>query len=197
MNEHYELLKEIERKKIIVYDCETTGLNSDTDEIVQLSIVDGNGKILFNELIKPSYKKKWDSAERVHHISPDMVKEKKTFRHYKDQIKEIFDNAELIVAYNNSFDNGFIYECSKHDIDPYDKQNFDVMIEFAEIFGDWNEYHQSYKWQKLITCARYYDYEIENAHDSLYDVKATLHCFYKVLDDILAGKQHQHPCECF
>ena len=40
MNEHYKLLKEIEREKIIVYDCETTGLNSDTDEIVQLSIVD-------------------------------------------------------------------------------------------------------------------------------------------------------------
>lgn len=194
---YYKSLKEIPREKIIVYDCETTGLDSDTDEIVQLSIADGNGKILFNELIKPSRKKKWDNAERIHHISPEMVKDKKTFRHYIAQVKKIFDNAELIVAYNNSFDNGFIYECSQGEIDPCDKQNFDVMLEFAEIFGEWNDYFQSYKWQKLITCARYYDYEIENAHDSLYDVKATLHCFYKVLDDILDGKQHKYPCEYF
>ena len=191
----YESLKEIPKERIIVYDCETTGLNSDTDEIVQLSIVDGNGKILFNELIKPSYKKKWDSAERIHHISPEMVKDKKTFKYHINKVKEIFDGAELIVAYNNSFDNAFIYECSKHEIDPYDKKNFDVMLEFAYIYGDYNSYHQSFTWKKLITCARYYDYEIENAHDSLYDVKATLHCFYKVLDDILEGKQQKLPYE--
>jgi DNA polymerase-3 subunit epsilon len=53
------------------------------------------------------------------------------------------------------------------------------MFDFAEYYGEWNDYFQSFKWQKLSMCAYYFGYEF-NAHDSLEDVKATLHCYNKI-----------------
>lgn len=45
-------LKAIPKEKIIVFDTETTGFNADEDDdILQLSIADGNGKALFNEYV--------------------------------------------------------------------------------------------------------------------------------------------------
>lgn len=38
---------------IICLDTETTGLNHYDDEILQLSIIDGSGAILFSEYVKP------------------------------------------------------------------------------------------------------------------------------------------------
>lgn len=59
---------------IICLDTETTGLNHYDDEILQLSIIDGSGAILFSEYVKPVHHECWTDAEKVNHISPSMVK---------------------------------------------------------------------------------------------------------------------------
>lgn len=59
---------------------------------------------------------------------------------------------------------------------------FDVMKEFAPIYGEWSEYHGDYKYKSLSVCAGYYGYEWEGkAHDSLEDCKATLYCYKKMI----------------
>ena len=60
--------------RIIVFDTETTGVTED-DEIIQLSIIDGNGKTLINEYVHPYWKKDWAAAARVNGITPEMVKD--------------------------------------------------------------------------------------------------------------------------
>ena len=55
----------------------------------------------------------------------------------------------------------------------------DPMKIFARIYGEYDRYHDSYKWQSLSKCAKYYGYEFK-AHDSLEDVKATLYCYKKM-----------------
>lgn len=169
----------MKKSDIICFDLETTGLR-DKDEILQLSIIDGNFEILFNEYIKPEKLSSWPEAEAVNHISPQLVMDKKPLLYYKEQIEDIFNSAELIVGYNcNLFDFPFLYRSGINVGNNI--PSFDVMLEFAEIYGDWNENHGSYKWQKLITCAAYYGYRQEgNFHDSLEDVKATLFCYYKI-----------------
>lgn len=169
----------------VIFDTETTGLYVNDDEIIQLSIIDGNGKTLFNELIKPSRRKRWDDAERVNHISPKMVKNCKTFRHYKDEVQQIFSNAKTLIAYNGVFDIRFlnavgidVYADNSTEIEiPHtkkpNKKYLDVMLDFAEIYGEWSDYHNCYKWQKLTVASAYYGYEFK-AHDSLEDVRATL-----------------------
>ena len=49
------------------------------------------------------------------------------------------------------------------------------MIEFAKIYGEWNNYYGNHTYQKLTNAACYYGYNFDElAHDSLEDVKATL-----------------------
>ena len=168
---------EIIDNEIIVFDTETTGL-SYKDQILSLSIVNGCGDVLFDELIRPKWKKRWPEAQRIHHISPEMVKDKQTITPHKKKIQEIFDHAKVIVGYNVNYDLGFI---KKAGIVLKDQEIIDVMEDFAEIYGEWNDYYETYKWQKLSTCADYYGYKWDgDAHSSLADTKATLYCFKKI-----------------
>ena len=61
---------------------------------------------------------------------------------------------------------------------------YDVMLKFAPIYGEWNEMRQDYKWQKLAKCAEYYGFHGDGQfHDSLEDVRATLHCFNSMISE--------------
>lgn len=168
------------KKKIIVLDVETTGLDCLCDEILQLSIIDGEGDTLFDEYIKPIKHIQWPQAENINGISPEMVKDKLTFECYKGEVQSIIDSADLIVGYNLNFDIWFL-KYSGITID-FTKDFYDVMLKFAAIYGEWSDYYMDYKWQKLTTCASYYCYEWEeNAHNSLGDCKATLYCYNKLI----------------
>lgn len=159
----------------IIIDTETTGLYPNADELLQVSIIDTNGTTLFNEYLKPINAKTWRAAQRIHHISPEMVEDCKHITEYIDTIQSIIDDADMIIGYNVSFDTAFLETSG---IVFQDKEYFDVMMNFAEIYGEWNDYFQDFKWQKLTTCASYYNYEWdEEAHNALGDCKATLHCY--------------------
>lgn len=181
-------MNKFEKSKIICLDVETTGLVPGDDEILQLSIINGNFYELFNKYIKPSRKKKWDNAQKIHHITPEKVKNKKTMKVYKKQIESILNYAELIVGYNLEFDINMLI--GKGIEIPKNLKYFDVMEKFAPIYGEWNEYYQSYKWQKLTTCAKFFDYEFK-AHDSLEDTKATLYCYFEILKIIENTKENK------
>lgn len=166
---------------IICLDTETTGLNPDNDEILQLSIIDGNGEILFSEYIKPSHRKQWTKAERIHGIKPSDVKNCKTLLEYKDQIQEILLSADIIVGYNIvGFDLPMLFNNGIRNDVKDGSVTVDVMLSFAAIYGDYNERTYSYRWKKLKECASYYSYKSDSWHDALDDAKATLFCFYKI-----------------
>lgn len=159
--------------KIVVLDLETTGFNKYDDEIVQVSIIDQDENVLLNEYCKPEHKTEWPEAAAVTGITPEIVADKKPFAFYAPIIEDILNNAEMILIYNAGFDAAFLHAKG---LDFPDDIIRDVMLEFAEIYGDWNDYFQNFKWQKLVTAANYYGYKFK-AHDSLEYVKATLYVF--------------------
>lgn len=161
---------------IIVIDTETTGLYLEEDEILQISVIDGDGRVLLNTFVHPIFNKEWSDAMDIHGITPEMVADAP----YPDAIvpilKGIFESAHTVIGYNIDFDLGFIRNDWR--ISPHCKI-IDVMKEFAEVYGEWSDYYGGYKWQSLSTAAAYYDYDFD-AHDSLEDVKATLHVYRKI-----------------
>ena len=153
--------------KVIVIDTETTGVNPTTDEILQVSIIDGSGRVLFNKYIKPSHTESWPGAQRVNHISPQKVSKCKTIDKYLPQIQKIIDGADYIVGYN------IIY--------------FDIPIlsnagivfgeqKIVDVFVDVRGYFK--KWPKLVDVALCTGY-VFTPHDALEDCKATLYIFNK------------------
>lgn len=161
----------------VVIDFETTGFRPGEDEILQVSIIDGEYNVLLNEYCKPLKKDSWEDAERVHGITPQIVENALPFENYKAAVLEILNKANYVIAYNTGFEEGFL---RAYGIEISQKKWVDPMLIFAEIYGDYNEYYGNYKWQSLSKCANYYDYPFQ-AHDSLEDVKATLYCYKKMV----------------
>lgn len=168
-------------KRTIVIDTETTGLDCNTDEILQLSIIDERGNTLFNGYFKPIKAVKWKAAESVNGITPQMVADCKDIYHYFSEIQSILYNADTIIGYNTEFDLNFLVNCGFELYE--DVETVDVMREFAPIYGEWSEERQDYKWQKLTTCASFYNYDWSKAaaaHNALGDCLATLFCYNKM-----------------
>lgn len=166
---------DLDPASIICLDTETTGVGYD-DEILQLSIMDGRGEVLFNDHFRPKAVTEWPEAQMVHGISPEAVAQCPHIDSCIPRINEILSNAELIIGYNLDFDLSFIRLAGI--TVPEGINQFDVMPEFAEIYGEWHQYRRTYKWQKLSACADYFGYEGSSFHDSLEDVRATLFCYF-------------------
>ncbi len=176
----------------IVIDTETTGLNAAEDELLQVSIIDNEGTVLFDSYIKPTQHTEWAEAERVNHITPEMVDNSPTIEEVMPEINDILKRYDKIVGYNVKFDIGFLRENYAEFSEKVEQ--VDAMEMFAPIYGEWNEQKENYKWQKLTTAADYYGYdwsEHKEAHNSLGDCYATLHV-YKEINEVIKNQKSEY-----
>lgn len=168
--------------KKIVIDTETTGLNAKTDELLQVSIIDTDGNVLFDSYFKPTRHSEWKEAENVNGISPEMVANSPTIDEKIAVINDILHSADEVIGYNIGFDVGFLE--SNGATFKADYKVVDVMKLFAPVYGVWSEERNDYKWQKLTTAAEYYGYDwskrAETAHNSLGDCFATLFVYENI-----------------
>lgn len=140
------------------------------------------GDLTFTYLLSVIFHDTWEEAERVNGISQSMVNNAPTIIEVCADIQKIISQAKVIIGYNTDFDLGFLENAGIIISD--NTEIIDVMIDFAAIYGEYSDFYESYKWQKLSTCANYFDYDWGNdkAHDSLSDCKATLYCYKKIID---------------
>ncbi len=167
----------------IILDTETTGLYTYDNEILQLSIIDLDEDVLFDSYFKPEYHSSWRDAQRINGISPEKVQDAPRFIDKMHEITAIIQAAKTIIVYNAGFDLPFL-SVSGIDFNK-DTKVVDVMLDFAKVYGEWNDYYESYKWQKLTTAAAYYHYDWSKggAHDALADCYATRHVYQKMQQD--------------
>lgn len=158
----------------IVLNAATTGLEAN-DEIIQLSIIDGNDKVLFNEYIKPCYHIEWEQAELVHGVSPDVVRNGKYLFKYLPVLMGIFASAKTIVVYDSQSNLNYLFPWG---IRNDDAEIVDVMQLFAPVYGD-RDYEGNYPYWSLSFCSDYFGYKF-NEHDNLEGAKATLYCWRKL-----------------
>ena len=159
-------------KQRIALDLETTGTNPNVDEILSLSIVDGSGRVLLDEMFRPTHRKSWPSAQKVNRITPQMVCECGGIDASIENIQAIFDRADEVVVYNAKFDLGFLAAAGVR----VDRGKvIDAMITFAKVSKAGDGSHGKLKWFKLVDAAELIGYQWEgDPHSSLADAKATL-----------------------
>lgn len=166
------------KENFVVIDFETTGTNyncnsPDMDEILSVSIIDQDGRVLMNTFCNTERKKYWYGAQRVHGISPQAVQGYLTFRQILPQVLQILSSVDFVIAYNIIFERNFVESYIKR-TNPMYLVNYrinwamdkDPMRMYANYIG-------SSRWVNLEKAAKSLGYDF-NPHDSLEDVKATL-----------------------
>jgi DNA polymerase-3 subunit epsilon len=145
-----------------ILDTETTGLKRN-DEIVQVSVINGAGNILLNNvLIKPAFATICPEAMAVHHITPDILKDAPSFREVEPCILNTI-HGKLLCIYNAAYDLRMLAQSGRQAQLPIEGVTC-AMLEYAKWVGDWDQYHSSFRWQKLQ----------DGDHSSLGDCFATL-----------------------
>lgn len=92
--EHYHA----SRARTLFFDLELTGVY-DYDEILSVSIMDGAGNMLMDTLVCPVRRRKWKETEKIHGITPEMVKDAPKLAELISEIKRLFAAADAIIAY--------------------------------------------------------------------------------------------------
>lgn len=160
-------------KGFVILDYETTGLEG---EPVQIAIIDHTGKALMNTLVRPETYKIEAKAQAIHGISAEMVKNAPAFVHLYLELFNLLRN-KTVVTYNVQFDRTVTnLTCGLYGLEGIPGIDWQcAMLKYADYRGEWNDYFQSFSWQKLELAAGREGVVIEGeAHDALTDVKMTL-----------------------
>jgi len=80
-----------------------------------------------------------------------------------------------VVIYNAAYDTGILHRCcAVWGLPPIPvKSPPCAMLAYAAYYGDWSDYFDSFKWQKLSSAAAHFG-DHYPAHDALADCLATL-----------------------
>ncbi|HNM28026.1 MAG TPA: 3'-5' exonuclease [Saprospiraceae bacterium] len=160
-------------RNIVFFDVETTGLNVVRDRIVQIALVklfkNGDPPAEFSALVNPGIPIS-EEAMAVHGITPKDLANKPTFQQLAQKIWDFIGDADLAGYNSNRFDVPMLMEEFARV-----GMEFDVskrrLIDVQRIF---------YKMEPRTLKAAYRFYcsrELEDAHDALADVRATLDVF--------------------
>jgi DNA polymerase-3 subunit epsilon len=202
--------KAIERAQLFLnrdslfLDTKTTGL-SDMDEICEIAIIDARGDVLINSLVKPT-KPIDPNTSAIHGITNEMVAHVPTFRDLLPQLEQVLRGREVVV-YNSAFDEGKIYSSARANgmdmnqvtgvlglvfadpspvegAEPEYRSRWHCAMElYAMFYGDWNDYHQSYRWQRLTNAALQCGIELPlGTHRALNDAELTRRIMMHVAD---------------
>jgi DNA polymerase-3 subunit epsilon len=143
-----EILKK--SKEHVILDTETTGLG-ENDVIVQLAIIDFDGNVLIDSLVRPTKRKRMSSqAQSIHGISMKMLEDAPTFKELFPELKKIL-KKNTVVIYNAKYDVRLLIQTLQQDVIT-DKAKIHAecaMIMYSQFIGEWASFKDEYKWQKL------------------------------------------------
>lgn len=160
-------------RDLCFFDLEATGLNVLRDRIVQVAVVryfrDGREPEEFVSLVNPGIPIS-PEAMAVHGITPDQVRNQPSFQQIATRLYAFFDGADLAGYNSNRFDIPLLIE------------------EFARVGMEFTLEHRRtidvqrifYKMEPRTLKAAYRFYcqrELEDAHNALADVRATVEVF--------------------
>ena len=159
-------------KSPLYLDTETTGL-SQTDEIVEIGIVDDNGETVFEALVRPSQPIPAE-ASRVHHITDEMVRTARPWPILWTQLKPLL-TGRVLGIYNSEFDKRMMKQSMERYRLPWNEQfqDVDIMRLFADYRSEWDSRKGGYRYFKLEDAGRFFEISLPNAHRATADTLLT------------------------
>jgi DNA polymerase-3 subunit epsilon len=159
--------KYLENKPVFL-DTETTGLDNKS-EIVEVAIVDLDGSILLETLVKPLFPIP-ASITAIHGITNQQVQNQRLFPEVWREIQQIL-SERLVGIFNADFDLRMISQSLHHHRVPSIARIdiFCIMKLYAQYRGIYNPATRSYKWFSLENAGRDAHISLLNTHRAIAD----------------------------
>ncbi|QNO16460.1 PolC-type DNA polymerase III [Alkalicella caledoniensis] len=161
----------------VVFDLETTGLDSKNEEIIEIGAVkmrDGEIVDQFSALIKPD-KIIPDKITEITGITNEHVKGSPSIDTVLPEFLE-FCGESTLVAHNANFDYGFLTNWCQ-------KLQYDLNTCVIDTLSLSRALVRDVKNHKLNTLAKHFGIELKNHHRAVDDCKATAQLFKHLLDE--------------
>ncbi len=155
----------------VYLDTETTGLGLQ-DEIIEICILESDGSVLFESLVKPRGSIS-EGAYWAHRITQRMLKDAPSWRQIAPTLRLLLAGRR-IAAYNAAFDLRMIRQCNaQHDLRwELDESAFlCVMKLYARFYGKWDPARGEYRWHGLARAARQCGIEPAKSHRAREDAR--------------------------
>jgi DNA polymerase-3 subunit epsilon len=167
-----------------VVDFETTGLNPETDRIVQLAaiIVNGEGDIVdsFDTIVRPESPAEYQhGAEHIHGITAEQVSGGMPLREALEQLWSI-NAGHVFTAHNAAFDLGFLHaESNRVGIEDHIEVHIDTLELSRRTTGtDTTRRHN------LFALCEHYGIERDQVHDARSDATATAQLLMHLIKEL-------------
>ncbi|RLD10541.1 MAG: 3'-5' exonuclease [Chloroflexota bacterium] len=158
----------------VYLDTETTGVGK-SDVIVEIAVIDYDGSILVNSLVRPNKKIPF-GATNVHGITDEMVKNAPLWSEVWEKVKAVLTDRAVAI-YNADFDTRLMKQShtnnQMHWRNPAGTTFFDVMQLYAQFYGKWNPRYGNYRWQSLDAAGKQCGIALQNTHRALDDTLLT------------------------
>lgn len=161
----------------LIVDTETTGLNH-LDQIVEISVLNASGKLVWGSLIKPSIPIP-SVATAIHGITDEMVLNAPDFHDVFSEFASLFNRGVPVLFYDADFDLRMIRQtsmlwCLDEPFSLVASNPVCAMRLYSQFVGEWDDYRDSYRWHNLVTAARACGVPVVGAHRSYGDCLMTL-----------------------
>lgn len=181
------LIENLNSGNVVVFDTETTGLNIDTDEIIQIACrkIDRYGNELnrYTTLVKAN--RSVGDSEKVHHISDKDLKEKGM-----DKIEALqkfldFTRGAVVVGQNVTFDIAIMNsELERAGLPIMDNIFYDTLVIARRYISGVKNY-------KLETLTNHLHLPTVGYHDAMEDVIATSNLLIYLVDHPIASTHNE------
>jgi DNA polymerase-3 subunit epsilon len=163
--EAIKIAREWIARKPVYFDTETTGIGSH-DGIIEIAVLDHDGTVLIDTLVKPLGKIPAD-ATAIHGITNEMAKTAPQWDVVWPRVEIAFINRAVGV-YNADFDLRMIRQTHQKNwlswFEPEGTTFFCIMKLYAQFYGQWNAKHKNYRWQSLEIAGRQCGIPFPNSH---------------------------------
>jgi DNA polymerase-3 subunit epsilon len=172
-----------QQEDIVVLDTETTGIKN--AEICEVAVLDLQGNILFESLVKPANPIPLE-AQNIHGITNSMVDSSPNWIEVWDKLYPLI-KAKIVLIYNDEFDKRLMIESFK----PYEKEA-DTKTKMRQVkklntqcvMRTYSDLVNSSKWVKLtVACGHSTDHRaIGDCHATIEVVRNNLRSDFSVQD---------------
>ena len=148
----------------VYLDTETTGV-AVSDQIVEICVLDHDGRVLVDSLVRPLGRIPGATAS-IHGITDQMVKHAPTWAELWPELESILAMRRVAI-YNSEFDMRLMQQSHRrHGLawGVQAQQFMCIMQLFARYSGQWDSRRGSYRWHSLETAGRHCRIALPNAH---------------------------------